>query len=408
MPATENEELHDKHMMLTALITNVFSLAACMCMLITIRCAGEYVVVKQRLVLALGILTLIYTVFNTIEHCFGYFMKGEALPDGIIFGAYFGWWGLLAIETYLTGFLLWIMRRANRTESLAPIKLQRCAEVFGYLVVLAVAATAGLVAFFTIAKHCGEFSDMIKPGENVVQDDDTSSDEILKCTATIRWSGIVYLSCLSIPLSLQIGLLYEVCKAKAGVNEGVEEVPGGEDVGGHGQFTGSVASFARQRVLTSIVKPLKWYPIVFLCASVAYLLWTLSMSPESVRGTTPIVVLPHTAGTGSALAFSLKGVLNSLVYFLSRHPKRRTRSCCASLCTTCRKQSATRAVRIVDDDSVLLQYGSSDSESEDEPDGLYGNSDVVLLSTDAPGSLPGRDIHRYSRDIDARRVQSAY
>lgn len=41
-----------------------------------------------RLVLALGILTLIYTVFNTIEHCFGYFMKGEDLPDGIILGAY--------------------------------------------------------------------------------------------------------------------------------------------------------------------------------------------------------------------------------------------------------------------------------------------------------------------------------
>lgn len=38
--------------------------------------------------LALGILTLIYTVFNTIEHCFGYFMKGEDLPDGIILGAY--------------------------------------------------------------------------------------------------------------------------------------------------------------------------------------------------------------------------------------------------------------------------------------------------------------------------------
>jgi len=407
MPAG-NEALHDEHMMLTALITNAFSLVAVMAMLITIRCAGEYVVVKQRLVLALGILTLIYTVFNTIEHCFGYFMKGEDLPDGIILGAYFGWWGLIAIETYLTGFLLWIMRRANRTESLSPIKLSGKAEIFGYLVVLVVATTAGLVAFFTIAKSCGEFSDMIKPGEDVVQDDDFTKDDILKCTATIRRSGWVYLSCLTFPLSLQAGLLYEVCKAHRGVNEGVEQLPGGGG-GGDENVTGSVASFARQRVLTSIVKPLKWYPIVFLCASIAYLLWTLSMSPEAARGTTPIVVLPHTAGTGSALAFSLKGVLNSMVYFCSRPSKRRaSRSCCATLCNSCRKAQATRAVMIVDDDAKLLQYGSSDSESEDEPDGLYGNSDIPIQSTDLPSSLPGRGVHRYSRDVDARRVQSAY
>ena len=51
MPAS-NEALHDEHMMLTALITNVFSLVACMSMLITIRCGGEYVVVKQRCVRA--------------------------------------------------------------------------------------------------------------------------------------------------------------------------------------------------------------------------------------------------------------------------------------------------------------------------------------------------------------------
>lgn len=389
--------------MLTALITNVFSLVACMSMLITIRCGGEYVVVKQRLVLALGFLTLIYTVFNTIEHCFGYFMKGTALPDGIIFGAYFGWWGLLAIEAYLTGFLLWIMRRANRTESLAPIKLSWWSEMFGYIVVLSVAMAAGLTAFFTIAKNCGEYSDMIRPGENEAQDDEATA-QYDDCTSTIRLSGYVYLAFLSIPLSLQVGLFNEVCKARAGVNEGVEEVPEGEEGGGRGQ-TGSVASFARQRVLSSIVKPLKWYPIVFLCASVAYVLWTVSMSPGSEMGTTP---LPHTAGTGSALAFSLKGVLNSLVYFCSRQSKRRTKSCWVSMCAPCRKQSAFRAVRIVDDDSVLLQYGSSDSESEDEADGLYGNSDIVLQSTDAPGSLPGRDMHRYSRDIDARRVQSAY
>ena len=176
-----------------------------------------------------------------------------------------------------------------------------------------------------------------RPGANEAQDDEATA-QYDDCTSTIRLSGYVYLAFLSIPLSLQVGLFNEVCKARAGVNEGVEEVPEGEEGGGRGQ-TGSVASFARQRVLSSIVKPLKWYPIVFLCASVAYVLWTVSMSPGSEMGTTP---LPHTAGTGSALAFSLKGVLNSLVYFCSRQSKRRTKSCWASMCAPCRKQSVRR------------------------------------------------------------------
>ena len=34
--------------------------------------------------------------------------------------------------------------------------------MFGYIVVLSVAMAAGLTAFFTIAKNCGEYSDMIR------------------------------------------------------------------------------------------------------------------------------------------------------------------------------------------------------------------------------------------------------
>ena len=117
-------------------------------------------------------------------------------------------------------------------------------------------------------------------------DDDLTNRDLEYCTAQIRRFGMIYLSVLLVPSGIIVLLVREYCKAVQGVNRQRAGASGSGDpdqtnrpngdVDG-GIREGSVAAFASSRVLKSIVHPMKWYPIVFLVTSVAYLLWTLSM-----------------------------------------------------------------------------------------------------------------------------------
>jgi hypothetical protein len=110
---------------------------------------------------------------------------------------------------------------------------------------------------------------------------------------------------------------------------------------------------------------------------------------NGIRWTLPLTVATvNYAGTLKAL----KGCLVSTIYFCSRRQKR---NCCTTICSPCRGRAVRARQLMMDDDDALVQYGSSDEESEDEPDGMYGGSTAVTTGvTSVP--ISNRGLREYS------------
>jgi hypothetical protein len=196
-----------------------------------------------RLVLALGVVTFMYTLFNTAEHLANKVHDSHYfLPDGIILGTYACWWGLLMIETLLSAFLVWVLHKASKAQTLAPIELKRITEIGAAVGVAVWMFAAGFTAFFTVGKRCGGFNDLSLSGGGKCGPGSFHNVSDLKpCLAAVESMCWSYVACLVFPFTLQMILasqMFSVCC---------------------GNSNGSTAKMVRSRVLKGIVKPLRWF-----------------------------------------------------------------------------------------------------------------------------------------------------
>ena len=79
---------------------------------------------------------------------------------GAVRQAYASWWGLLLIETGLSGFLVWVLHKASNARSLAPIRISRRGEMAGLATIAVWMLVAGIVAYRTVALDCKTFNDL--------------------------------------------------------------------------------------------------------------------------------------------------------------------------------------------------------------------------------------------------------
>eukprot|EP00039_Didymoeca_costata_P019821 m.339074 g.339074 ORF g.339074 m.339074 type:complete len:385 (+) comp18651_c0_seq1:251-1405(+) len=275
---------------------NGLSLVACLGVLFLIWLYKETAVPRQRFILLLFIVTLLFNGFSMIWHAIN-LVEGDEyrVPEIVVFGDFAFWWALLTVETYMLGFLLHVLRVVNQTSKTGSQRMTIAPriEVLAWFTAIAIGAVAGTIALVTVGENCSHY-------RSIQVDDETKKEHTKACYADYKGFVLAYIASLVVPVGLQIALIVHYLRAKRRIR------PDGQ------QYT-TTQVLARQRVLVYTVRPLIWYPILFLVSAACYVLWAIGLFSNSKKSK-----FPEDAAIASALTFSLKGFLNAVIYLCSR------------------------------------------------------------------------------------------
>ena len=194
---------------------------------------------------------------HNLEH--GY---DAAIPEWNLFIAYATWWAVLIVEAMLLLYSLYILLAITPGTALRTTVLTWRTELIAIAFMVLASSAAGGINIQTLSLRCADNSGAIFLGNTTRSCNDT--------IATINW---VWLGFLAVPLLIQIAIWRQVLLANRKIGAYEEITARG------GTVTDAAVAMAPalDRVIKTVVKPLAWYPLVFLITSVLYIVWIISL-----------------------------------------------------------------------------------------------------------------------------------
>ena len=228
-----------------------------------------------------------------------------AIPEWNLFIAFATWWAVLIVEAMLLAYSLYILLAINPGTALRSTVLTWRTELISIVAMVLVSGTAGGINIQTLSLRCADSKGAIYLGNTT-----RSCNESI---ATINW---VWLGFLMVPLVIQVAIWRQVLLANQKIGA-YDEITGR---GGTVTDPAVAMAPALDRVIKTIVKPLAWYPLVFLITSALYIVWIVSLySAEREQG------WARKVGPASSLVFATKGISTAGVYIVTLDRGRRER-----------------------------------------------------------------------------------
>eukprot|EP00036_Acanthoecidae_sp_10tr_P006533 CAMPEP_0182937018 /NCGR_PEP_ID=MMETSP0105_2-20130417/41220_1 /TAXON_ID=81532 ORGANISM="Acanthoeca-like sp., Strain 10tr" /NCGR_SAMPLE_ID=MMETSP0105_2 /ASSEMBLY_ACC=CAM_ASM_000205 /LENGTH=398 /DNA_ID=CAMNT_0025076177 /DNA_START=256 /DNA_END=1449 /DNA_ORIENTATION=+ len=276
--------------------------AGCSLMILYIIVYRQYQSTKDRIIAAIGVTSTAFLAMGSIPERV-YYMKHSRLsplPFGYILMTYSWWWLLLIIETCLLAYSLYVIKHVRWAKGaqsgaiLRPLNVTLTAEVGVLLLALAVSFGVGVVSALEYRDHCrAPHVDSEGRSHNGI-----TSDNCVRHYNTINWAWISF---LAVPTLVQLSLWRNV----AVTNREIAAYTAMDEL-----ERSSGMAMALERVIANIVRPLQWYPFIFLFFAVLYIVWVVTL-----YGADRNQLWAHQVGPVTSMCFSLKGLSVAFVFF---------------------------------------------------------------------------------------------
>lgn len=286
---------------------DAIGLLMCLWMLVSIVAFDKYHTTKDRIILALCLVTTGFIVLGNVPEKIHNLDHGydAAIPEWNLFIAFATWWAVLIVEAMLLAYSLYILLAINPGTALRSTVLTWQTELISIVAMVLVSGTAGGINIQTLSLRCADSTGAIYLGNTT-----RSCNESI---ATINW---VWLGFLMVPLVIQVVIWRQVLLANRKIGA-YDEITGRGDT-----VTDPAVAMAPalDRVIKTVVKPLAWYPLVFLITSALYIVWIVSLyGAEREQG------WARKIGPASSLVFATKGISTAGVYIVTLDRARRER-----------------------------------------------------------------------------------
>eukprot|EP00037_Helgoeca_nana_P020392 m.202346 g.202346 ORF g.202346 m.202346 type:complete len:404 (-) comp25245_c0_seq1:610-1821(-) len=349
----------------------------------------QYQSTKDRIIALVGLTSLLFLASGSIPQRVHVHEHGRLtpLPFVTVFLSYTWWWMLLIVETCLLAYSLHVILHVRRSGGkhqgsiLRPLNVTLGAELAVLVVAVLVSVGVSSASAYEYERFC------TKPHEDADgrELNGITSDDCVRHYNTINWAWIAF---LVVPFVLQICLWYNCALTRRTIAHLTAESDLDRSSG---------LAMALERVVANIVRPLQWYPLIFLFFAALYMIWVITL-----YGADRNAKWAHEVGPVTSMAFSLKGVSVAFVFFSTQTYSGKERSFPQQILFRCGWKSQSYSNFPEHLDEALMGdngYGVSAAYANSGNSGgqsLYGEeSEQDLFAT---GSSLGTNRSRFNSD----------
>lgn len=346
-PDMESHKLHET-LEIVAIFLDVLGAVGCLAMLLNIWAYKSYHSTKDRLILGICIITLLFVTLGNLPEKFSRIDDMYVPRDKWnIFFEFSTWWAALLFESALLAYslsLLWTIRSGS---ALKPQAFPLVFELGVVVLIIGLSCLAGALSLNGVVNECVTTA-------STVQYYDPSGN-CYDAQATINF---VWMAFLLVPTLIQATIWRTLHKAHLLDERYHEIVARGENV----EDPDIALAPALLRIIKTVVKPLQWYPVVFLITSVLYVVWIIATHTREEHQK-----WAHVASPASNLVFSTKGISTACIFFFSQENRSRERGICEQIQFRFRDES----VRVANNPYINELLLSDDSSYDSS---VHGNS----------------------------------
>lgn len=346
-----------------ALFLDVVGLIGCIWMFACIIAYESYHTTKDRIILMLCIVTILFVMLGNTPEKIHILSDGfdSPIPEWNLFFVYATWWMVLMSEAILLIYSLYIIVSISPGASLRTSMITIKFELAVVILVIIVGAVGGGLSVYSLGQHCSD-------GKGDIYLDGQSSD-CNSSIATITW---IWIGFLSVPCAVQFAIWCKVVAASRKIEAHHEQTRNGQLV----QDPSLTVAPALERVIKLVVRPLQWYPIVFLLVAALYVVWVVSLySAERTKS------WARKVGPASSLVFAVKGVTIFGVFLVNRDYSRIHRGLFAQIRFRLITETSRNSKASGLNDSLVQEFSS-------QGDGLTSSSFQLSYDDDYAANRP--------------------